>query len=33
MCLLGAVLKAFDGYNYASRDEQYNIEKKNVDNS
>ena len=33
ICLLWAVLKAFNGYNYASRDAQYKIGKKNLDNS
>ena len=33
ICLLWAVLNAFNGYNYGSRDDQYKIEKKNLDNS
>ena len=33
ICLLWAVLKAFNGYNYASRDAQYKTGKKNLDNS
>ena len=33
ICQLWVVLKGFNGYKYASRDEQYKIEMKNLDNS